>query len=147
MGSEMCIRDRCRESQFSHYEMSSIYSRRHKQFGVPVIILTSVVSASIFSTFMEHETEWIKYLAIGLSLASIVLSSLQTFMKFSEQADAHKAAAAEYSVIRRKLELMHAQSSAGAADMGVIADSLAALAQKSPNVPDHIFNKVIKKIV
>lgn len=135
---------RCRESQFAHYEVASFYARCHQYFGVPVIAITSIVSASIFSSFQKSENELIKYSALGLSILSIVLSSLQTFMKFAERAEIHRAAGAQYAALRRRLELVHATQSKDTKQIEKIGAEISALALKVPNISQATFERVKK---
>lgn len=132
---------RARESQFNHYRMAVIFERLSKYFGVPVIIVTSIVSASVFTTLKNNESENVKAFALGLSLLSVVLSSLQTFFNFSDRADKHRKAGADYAAIRRKLEIFHASSNNNIAALEKIGVELSDLASRVPSLASSRFSK------
>lgn len=137
---------RCRESQFAHYEVATKYQKQNSWFGAPAIIINSLVSASLFATFLKSENEKIRFFALGLSLFSIVLTSLQTFLKSSEKAEMHRAAGAEFAELRRKLEILHAAGTVTQTKLDEIEKELSALAKRAPNVPSSIFDKVKRSI-
>lgn len=133
---------RARESQFGHYEMGIINDGRNKYFGIPVIIVTSIVSASVFSAIQKDGGEVIKFIAMGLSLLAVVLSSLQTFFNFSERAEKHRAAGAEYASLRRRLELFSASSVKDIEALRKIGDDLSALGARAPTIPASVYEKI-----
>lgn len=133
---------RARESQFGHYEMGVINDARGKYFGIPVIIVTSVVSASVFTAIQKDGGELVKLVAMGLSLLAVVLSSLQTFFNFSERAEKHRAAGAEYAGLRRRLEFFNASAVKDLDELKKIGDDLSALGARAPTIPAAVYEKV-----
>jgi len=88
----------------AHHLAASHYSRMHLMLGIPVVILTTVVGATVFST-LEVGTHIIIKVIIGIfSVAAAIISALQTFLKYSELAEKHKNAAAKYGALRRELD-------------------------------------------
>lgn len=136
---------RCRESQFAHYEMASIYSKKNGALGIPVIGINALVSASIFATFLESENSYIRIIALALSLIAIVLSALHTYLKFSDAAESHRLAGAEYAAARRKLEILHTTGGVSAATLQETEKLISDLALKSPNISAKQFAEIMTR--
>ena len=69
-----------------HYLASARQARRNYGFGVPSVVISAMVGASIFGTIKSNpppELGW-KIAAGLLSLSAAVLVSLQTFFRFGE---------------------------------------------------------------
>lgn len=136
---------RSRESQMSHYEMADLLDKKGKWLGVPVIILTTLVSASAFASVIEEVVPMWAKLVVGLvSIAAAVLSSLQTFFNYSGISEKHRAAAAHFGAVRRKLESIYAGRASGIdqKQVDVLREELDTLAQESLNVPVNVFKRV-----
>jgi hypothetical protein len=134
---------RGRESQFCHYEMASLLEVRSRMLGIPVILFTTIVGASIFSSFSESADTRV---AVGLlSLAAAVLSSLQTFFNYSDRAEKHRRAAAKFSSVRRRMELHAVREAVDPELMNVFREELDELASESPHVPQHVYSRVIRQ--
>ena len=89
-----------------HYEAARMFERRHYWLGVPALILSTAVGTTVFAT-LKKDLELSAQLATGLaSLSAGILTALQTFMGFSNRAEKHKAAGAEYASLVR---LIHEQ--------------------------------------
>lgn len=87
-----------RQLQLEHELASRYYEKLNLKLGIPTVALTAIVGASIFGTIQksalpEKAALWVGVTAGFLSLASLVLSSLQTFLGFGNRASGHKAAA------------------------------------------------------
>lgn len=70
-----------------------------------------------------------------------VSAALQTFLRYAERAEKHRAAGARYGAVRRRLEAIFA-GDADARDghyLTAIRDELDRLAEDSPNVPPRVF--------
>ena len=101
---------RARESQMAHYEMANVLSRRSQWLGVPVILITAIVGTSVFASIAAEPIAVEAKVVVGLlSVFAAVLSSLQTFFKFSERAEKHRAFAARYGAVRREIEALFAE--------------------------------------
>ncbi|HEV2451689.1 MAG TPA: SLATT domain-containing protein [Streptosporangiaceae bacterium] len=95
---------RARESQFAHYEAARPLARANYELGVPVVALSAVVATSVFATFQAAASP-VYRITVGLITAGIaVLSALQTFLRFDERAEKHRAAGGQYGALRRELE-------------------------------------------
>jgi hypothetical protein len=134
---------RCRESQFAHYEVAAKYASYHKKLGIPTIAVAALVSCSVFAVLKQNAGDLMKVAATSLSLLSVLLTSLQTFLKFSETSAAHNATAAEYSSIRRELEVIHATHEPK--DPSVVSEMgkrISEIASKAPNISKKVFDEI-----
>lgn len=132
---------RARESQTAHYERGVFFERWNFWFGIPVIIVTGIVSASVFAVVDEKATGELKIITMILSVLAVILSSLQTFLKFSEKAEQHRATGAEYGALRRRLELLHISSPKDKAALEKIGSDLSTLSGRAPSISVSIFKK------
>lgn len=87
-----------------HYLAANHNAKMHKALGIPVIILGTIVGTSVFASLESSPEPWVKILVGLLSITSVVLSSLQTFMGFGDKEEKHKAVAVKYGELRRELE-------------------------------------------
>ena len=97
---------RARESQLSHHAASELYSACHLFIGIPAAIFSAIVGTTIFSA-LSSSTEidiWLKFLVGFISIVAAILTACQTFLRFSERADAHKSAAFQFAQLRRRIE-------------------------------------------
>lgn len=140
---------RARESQMAHYEMANILARRGQWIGVPVILITGIVGTSVFASVATETISVEAKVVVGLlSVMAAVLSSLQTFFKFSERAEKHRLFAARFGSVRRELETVFAEGSAETEPryVNVLREKLDRLAEEAPHVPAHVFLKVQSSI-
>ncbi len=96
-------RNRAYAAQSAYYVMAERYRRWNSQLGIPVVILSGLVGTAIF-TDLEHSIKFGQWIIGSVSLFAAVLSSLQTFLRLSDSAVEHGAAADWYSAIRRDIE-------------------------------------------
>jgi hypothetical protein len=94
---------RAAASSEAHYALAGRLAGRNIQLGVPVVVLTTIIGTSVFATLQkEVGTGW--RLAIGVvSVLAAVLASVQTFLRFAERAEQHRAAAENWAAIRREI--------------------------------------------
>jgi hypothetical protein len=98
--------ERAAVSQDAHYVIATRLGRYNLLFGIPVVVLATVVGTSVFATLQQQvATGW--QIAIGVvSVLAGVLASLQTFLRFQERAEKHRAAAELWAAIRREIDQM-----------------------------------------
>jgi hypothetical protein len=131
---------RARESQFSHYGAAKRLSGYGRLFGIPVIVITAIVGASAFASVVSQTVPLYAKLIVGLcSLIATVLSSLQTFFKFSARSEKHRIFGAKFGAIRRELEVLHIQSQVKSTELTAIRVKLDKLAEEAPNVDAAVF--------
>jgi hypothetical protein len=140
---------RARESQMSHYEMANILSARDRWLGVPVISIAAVVGTSVFASLTVQAVAPPIRIALGLlSVLAAVLAAMQTFFRFAQRAEKHRAAGARYGATRRKLEAIYAGDSRSREGnyLSTIREELDRLADISPHVPPGVFNRTRQAI-
>jgi hypothetical protein len=93
-------------SSDAHYRLASSLSRANIRFGVPVVALTTAVGTSVFAT-LEHQVNTVLRVIVGMiSVIAAVLASLQTFLRFGERSEKHRAAAEAWQDLRREIDEM-----------------------------------------
>jgi hypothetical protein len=130
-----------------HYKSAEAAFRRHQLLGIPVVVIGTLVTTSIFATLNTSPAIGWKIAAGVISLIGAVLSALQIFLRFSEKASEHKASAANYRALGRRVDiflLKHEGISRADVDelafesaleqLEKIADALSELAGSSPHV-------------
>lgn len=136
--------------QRGNFAASTHYGKIGKRFGVPVVISTSVVSSSIFATIGDSAHAEIQLLAGAISLLATVLSSLQTFLGYSERSSWHKEAAAGYGELRTEVQVLLASDLAAISDLDSRIESIRArwnaLDKISPTIPRGIYEETAKAI-
>jgi hypothetical protein len=80
------------------------------------------------------------------SLLAAVLAALQTFLKFGEIAEKHRAAGARYGAVRRELEHRSALQHAGdkAEWLDQVRTRIDSLAEDSPEVSSRMWRRLTK---
>ena len=137
-------RARAASTSSEHYRLASRLARLNIRFGIPVVVLTTFVGTSVFATLQSdvHVS-----LRIGLGLVSVlaaVLASLQTFLRFGERAEKHRASAELWAALRREIDEMlalHPTYLASRGDPKQYLDDLRRrmdeIAQQSPELGEH----------
>jgi hypothetical protein len=141
---------RLRESQFSHYEAAKLLERRNLWFGIPVVVLSTVVGTSIFATLnatVEKATADIAFrIVIGMiSVAAAVLAGLQTFLRFAERADKHRSIGAQAGALRREIEQLLAVGGTEhleADTLDNVRKEIDKLFADAPSVPELVWKRV-----
>lgn len=137
---------RARESQFSHYAAAARLRSYGRLFGVPIIIITALIGASAFASILAEEIPLYAKLIAGLcSVAATVLSSLQTFFKFSERSEKHRMFGAKFGALRRELESLHVQNEIKPAQLTTVCIKLDKLAIEAPDVSAAAFSREMPK--
>ncbi len=86
-----------------HRIMSDRMRRRQLGLGIPVVVLTTAVGTSVFASFGEADAGPLLVVAGSVSLLAAVLSSLQTFLRYSTRWEGHRIAAIRYETLRRDI--------------------------------------------
>jgi hypothetical protein len=98
--------DRAAASAETHYAIAGRLGSYNVLLGVPVVILTTFVGTSVFAT-LQHNVATVLRVIVGfVSVVAAVLASLQTFLRFSERSEKHRAAAEKWSAVRREIAEM-----------------------------------------
>lgn len=88
----------------SHYSRSISIRRMNYLLGIPVILISMAIASYIFFTINHNPDFWVKMIAGMLLLLSAILTSLQTFLKYSEQAENHRNASARYQSLHHSVD-------------------------------------------
>jgi hypothetical protein len=139
-------RARAATTSTEHYALASRLARSNIRFGIPVVVLTTFVGTSVFATLQSNVHVSLR---IGLGLVSVlaaVLASLQTFLRFGERAEKHRASAELWAALRREIDEMlalHPTYLASRGDPKQYLDDLRRrmdeIAQQSPELGEHGF--------
>lgn len=97
---------RATASQEAHYAIATRLSRYNVLFGIPVVAFATFVGTSVFATLQEEVDTSLRILVGIVSVLAAVLASLQTFLRFQERAEKHRAAAESWAAIRREIDQM-----------------------------------------
>jgi len=87
-----------------HFLLSSKIRLLNYVLGVPTIIIAMLVASYIFFTINQDVAFWVKMLFGLLTLLIAILSSLQTFLKYSEQAGNHSNASTRYQALFNEID-------------------------------------------
>lgn len=93
-------------SQEAHYARATRLGTFNIWLGVPVVALTTFVATSVFATLTEDVRIELRILVGTISALAAVLASLQTFLRFQERAEKHRASAELWASIRREIDEM-----------------------------------------
>lgn len=88
----------------AHYADADSQRRWHNRLGLPLTVISAVVSTTIFATLnSDPSAGW--HIAAGIVAATAtVLAAIQTFYKFGDLSERHRVAAARYGALRNDLE-------------------------------------------
>lgn len=132
---------RARESQIRHYTMADRLTRYGRRLGLAVIGITAATGTSAFLSLVATGVSPGVRVAIGMtSLSAAVLASLQTFLRYSERAELHRRAGAQYGAVRRRLEAIHAADplAPDVREIDAVRDELDHIAQTAPHLPRRL---------
>jgi hypothetical protein len=131
-----------------HYEVADQAGRRHILLGVPTLILSAVVSTSIFASIDSSPAAGWKIAAGLVAGAAAVLAALQTFFGFSELGEKHRTAGAAYLALRMRIENFELRAATPGADRDTLLKDLdefvsafETLDEKSPGFPAKFFTR------
>lgn len=121
--------------------MANRLGRGSQWFGVPVILLTALVGTSVFASIATEAVSIEAKIAVGLlSVVATVLSSLQTFFKFSERAEKHRLYGSRSSAARRELEVVIAEGATiDAHYLATLREKLDQRAAEAPHLSWKVF--------
>jgi len=135
-----------RHKNVAHHLAASRNRSLHKFFGIPVVILSTLVGTSIFSSLGDATTnKWILIITGMLSISATVLASLQTFLNYAELAAKHKSTAVQFGMLRREVEQFATWPNHSEDEVREFLDSIRErwdqAEQEAPTLPQKIFNK------
>jgi hypothetical protein len=135
---------RARDSQIRHYTMADRLTGYGRRLGLAVIAITTATGTSAFLSLVATAISPQLRVVIGLtSISAAVLASLQTFLRYSERAELHRRAGAQYGAVRRRLEAIHAGDPYmhDTRDIETVRDELDHIAQNAPHLPRRVLSR------
>jgi hypothetical protein len=143
---------RAAASSEAHYALAGRLAGRNIRLGVPVVALTTIIGTSVFATLQEDVTV-VGRLAVGVvSVLAAVLASVQTFLRFAERSEQHRAAAEAWAAIRREIRqkrALHPEYEAARGDPNMYLDGLRKridhVSRQSPEMGEKIWAKYQQK--
>src|SRR5262249_30346499 len=94
-----------RVNEESHYNASKAYRRYHQWLGLPVVAFSALVASSSYFAIQTSAATWLRVVAVLIGAISVILAAAQSFSRFSETAEAHRRSGAQFSGIRRLIEV------------------------------------------
>ena len=137
----------------AHNIAADRFERRNKYLGVPATIIAAVVGSSIFASLSSNDKNLYLMITTGaLSILAAVLSALQTFLKYPEIAQSHKAAKDGYESIARQIDNFKLQATGALMPrpdavkaLQGIADQLDDLGKSSPIISNKLLRAASKE--
>jgi hypothetical protein len=108
--------------QIEHEVSARDFERVSWKLGIPCVALSAVVSASVFSSINDQSLVWLRYLAGFVSILTLVLSSVQTFLNFETRASAHQDTAEKLGALAREIQEQLASGSPEGSLAAVVTD-------------------------
>jgi hypothetical protein len=141
---------RVHRMQIAHYDSEALFSRRHLWLGLPVILLSTIVGTSVFSTLQKTELPVdgvdLRILVGLLSVAAAALAGLQTFLRYAERAEKHRVAGARFASLKTKIELISCLPPGNPNELekalSQFQHSWTQLSEETPAIPPRIWRKV-----
>lgn len=132
---------RVKVTQLAHYGSAEYFGKWKFGLGIPAVILSALVGTTVFATLQKQPELWLQIIVGFASVAAALLTSLQTFLGYSERAEKHRIAGAKYGAVRRELEYIRTLSNVDEAKLENLRKRLDDLAYESPNNPKNIYYK------
>ncbi len=133
-------------AQAGHYMSCEKYQRLNNVLGIPLVILSSFVSAFLFFDNVNF------FISLFLKISGVIvviLASLQTFIRPSEKAEMHRVKASKYGSLKRKVEVAVKQSLNTDESLDLITQLISEwniIAEDAP-VTSHNIRKKIQDII
>ena len=118
----------------SHYRESKRLARLHYWLGIPAVVLSAIVGTTVFAALQRSVGQGVQITVGAISVLTAIVTSIQTFTRFSERAESHRTASAGYDMLLRDIELLVATSGEGLPTEALTQcrDQLRDLFQRSP---------------
>ena len=133
---------RVKVTQRAHYASANHFGKGKFWLGIPAVILSALVGTTVFASLQAKSELWLQILVGLASVAAAVLTSLQTFLGYSERSEKHRIAVAKYGSLGRELEFLKSLEFVEQDKIISIKSRLDELAVESPNNPKKIYYSV-----
>ena len=129
----------------AHYEAAVYYQKMHRNFGIPITVLSAILGTSLFATINLNPDIWARIIAGLISFSVAVLSALNTYLNYIERAEKHRIAGSRFRSLLTEVELNQRLPINTEAEFRTWADDLRRrwdhLSLESVTVPPKIFEK------
>ena len=143
-------RFRVHRMQLAHYETARKFDARHLWLGLPAIAFSTIVGTTVFASLSKNTDVGLQILAGLLSVSAAVLTALQTFLKYSELSEKHRAAGAKFANLKHRIELLSSMPPAAPDELKqqltMIEDRWSKVREESPTIPTRIWEKIEKSL-
>ena len=116
-----------------HDSAARIYERSKYAVGIPALVVSTIVSTSVFSAVASQAESPVSLWVGMLSVGAAVLAALQIFLDYPARAERHRAAGVKYKAIIRSVE--HLLASLATA-LPVTDDQITQIQQKLDELED-----------
>jgi hypothetical protein len=133
-------------AQVGHYAAAERYLRLSAVLGMPLVVLSSFVSAFLF---LNQPSALLDVLLRTGGVLVAVLASVQAFVRPAEKAELHRIKATKYGGLKRKVEVFLFQQAPPEEFLRFSKELMTewdAIAEDSPTTPNRI-RKRIKSII
>ena len=141
-------RDRASLAREAHFNSANYYGKLHHWFGIPVVVLTTLVATGIFTTLQESDDINWRIITSLLGVLAAILSGLQTFFNYQGTSESHRTIANRYSALIRELEYRQIETKKQEALIQFLDEwriKYDTAQQESPSVPEAIWRRTLKK--
>jgi hypothetical protein len=130
----------------AHYEAAKHYEHLHWMLSIPAILVSASLGTTVFVELQHSSIPWIKTVLAVLSVATVVLSSLQTALRFGERSERHKSAASQLGEVRRALEEQLVFEHLEEPTLAELRKKWDAADRQAPTIPSRIYNATAKLV-
>ena len=95
---------RMRDAQRAYYITSTRYKRLNYIYGIPVVCFTVFISSSVFSELQKLPDSYVQLIVGFVSVVAAIMAAVQTFLRFPEKAEKHRATAVRYGLLKKEIE-------------------------------------------
>ena len=151
----------------AYYATANHHRRNHMRLGVIATIVSALVGTALFAGLATRfnvdgkqpfaaPSGWAVFaflIVAALSIASPILTGLQTFLKYAEQAEKDRSTAVGYDNLRQRLDLFmlrlngtpEADRPTALKELTEIVDEFHSISQNSGIIPDRVYDAAVAK--
>lgn len=142
--------EKCLCYRWLHEKSEMHYSQLNHWIALPVIVLSTLTGASSIGSSSLFDDARVASIAIGtVSLSIGVLNTIGEYFSYSKRSEGHRYASVNYAKIYRFLQVELAlprTERMGAKDLlKTIREQIQRLEETSPQVPEHIIKRFLRK--
>ena len=93
-----------RDAQRAHYITSTRYKRLNYIYGIPVVCFTVFISSNVFTELQKFQELYVQFIVGIVSVVAAIMAAVQTFLRFPEKAERHRATGIKYGILKKEIE-------------------------------------------